>query len=486
MARLPLHFRSAVDLGRKLARRRIDASELLELMIARIERHDGAINAVVVRDYARARRAARAAHKRLKAGEALSAIDGVPVTVKESFDWAGTPSTWGSPALVANVAATTAVAVQRLEDAGAVVLGKTNVPLMLADWQSYNAVYGTTNNPWDLARSPGGSSGGSAAALAAGFCALELGSDIGASIRNPAHYCGVFGHKPTYGVVPMRGHLLPGAFAYADISCAGPLARSAGDLALALKLIAGPHGPEARQMRFRLARARFDKLAQARVAVMLDDPASEVDAAVKDRIEALGRFLEPRVRALSWTARPAFDTAEANALYIRLLRAATSARQTDADLAANLARLETLDPADRSYLALMTQANTMRHRDWLKLNHRRHELRLAWDRFFDDWDVLLCPAAASAAFPHDQTGERHERTVMVNGHAVPTTDQLFWAGFPCGFYLPSTVAPAGLTDEGLPVGVQIVSAEHADLTAIRFAALIEAENGGFLPPPDFP
>jgi amidase len=486
VAKLPLHYRSAIGLGRKLARRKVDAPELLELMIDRVERHDEAINAVVVRDFDKTRVAALAAHKRLKAGEARSPIDGVPVTVKESFDWAGTASTWGSPVYANNVAATTAVAVQRLEDAGAVVFGKTNVPLMLADWQSYNAVYGTTNNPWDLARSPGGSSGGSAASLAAGFSALELGSDIGASIRNPAHYCGVFGHKPTYGIVPMRGHLLPGAFAYADISCGGPLARSAADLALALKLIAGPHGPQARQMRFRLAKPRFDRLSEARVAVMLDDPSSEVDEAVKDRITALGRFLEPRVKALSWTARPAFDTGEANELYIRLLRAATSARQSDADFAANLSRLGDLDPADRSYLALMTQANTMRHRDWLKLNNRRHELRLAWDRFFGDWDVLLCPAAASAAFPHDQKGERHERTIEVNGHRVPTTDQLFWAGFPCGFYLPSTVAPAGLTPGGLPVGVQIISAEHADLTAIRTAELIEAEYGGFLPPPGFP
>jgi amidase len=485
VAKLPLHYRSAIDLGRKLARRKIDAPDLLELMIARVERHDGAINAVVARDYARARTAARAAHRRLKAGEPLSPVDGVPMTVKESFDWAGTPSTWGSPAYAGNVAKSTAVAVGRLEGAGAVVFGKTNVPLMLADWQSYNAVYGATSNPWDLSRSPGGSSGGSAAALAAGFSALELGSDIGASIRNPAHYCGVYGHKPTYGIVPMRGHLLPGAFAYADISCGGPLARSAADLALALKLIAGPHGPEARQMRFRLAKPRFGSLAQARVAIMLDDPASEVDQAVKDRIEALGRHLGPRVRALSWTARPAFDTAEANELYIRLLRAATSARQSDADVAASFDRLAALDPADRPYLALMTQANTMRHRDWLKMNNRRHEMRLLWDRFFDDWDVLICPTAASAAFPHDHHGERHERLITVNGKRVPTVDQLFWAGYSCAFYLPSTVAPIGLTAGGLPGGLQIVARQYEDFAAIRFAELLEKEYRGFVPPPMF-
>jgi amidase len=482
----PLHYRSAIELGKKLARRKIDAPELLEAMTARVERIDPAINAVVVRDYPRARKAAEAAHKRLKAGEPLSPVDGVPITVKESFDWAGTPSTWGVPALKDNRPATTAVAVQRLEAAGAVLFGKTNVPLMLADWQTFNAIYGTTNNPWDLTRGPGGSSGGSAAALATGMSALELGSDIGASIRNPAHYCGVYGHKPTYGIVPMRGHLLPGAYAYADISCGGPLARSASDLALALSLLAGPHGPEERQLRFQLAKPRVKKLADARVAVMLDDPASEVDRTVQERIAVLAHYLEPRVKSLSWTARPAFDTAEANDVYVRLLRGATSGRQTDADFADNLERRAALKPDDRSYFAVMTQANTMHHREWLKLNNRRHQMRLAWDEFFRDFDVLLCPAAASAAFPHDHKGERHERTIIVNGHPVPVTDQLFWAGYPGGYYLPSTVAPIGLTPEGLPVGVQIVAAEHADLTAIRFAALIEREFCQFQPPPEYP
>ncbi len=486
MGKRPLHYRSALELGKKLARRKIDAPDLLEAMIERVETIDQAINAVVVRDYPRARKAAEAAHKRLKAGEPLSPIDGVPITVKESFDWAGTPTTWGSPPLKDNRPATSAVTVERLEGAGAVLFGKTNVPLMLADWQSFNAIYGTTNNPWDLTRSPGGSSGGSAAALATGMSALELGSDIGASIRNPAHYCGVYGHKPTYGIVPMRGHLLPGAYAYADISCGGPLARSAEDLALALAILAGPHGPEARQMRFKLAKPRVKSLREARVAVMLDDPSSEVDQPVKDQIAALAAFLSPRVQALSFDARPAFDTAEANELYIGLLRAATSARQSDADFEANLARRGALKADDHSYFALMTRANTIHHRDWLKLNNRRHQMRLLWDAFFEDWDVLLCPAAASAAFPHDHKGERHERTIEVNGHRVPTTDQLFWAGYPGGFYLPSTVAPIGLTAGGLPVGVQIVAGEHEDLTAIRFAALLEQEYRGFEPPPGYP
>jgi amidase len=162
------------------------------------------------------------------------------MTIKESYDVVGMPTTWGLPELKDNIAKTNASAVQRLIDAGVVLFGKTNVPLMLADWQSYNAVYGTTNNPWDVGRTPGGSSGGSAAALAAGLTGIEAGSDIGASIRNPAHYCGVFGHKPTYGICPPRGQALPGRVAAPDISVIGPLARSAGDLAIALAAMAGP------------------------------------------------------------------------------------------------------------------------------------------------------------------------------------------------------------------------------------------------------
>ncbi len=483
-ASLPTAFRSATALTRALRARKLSARDLLDLYWQRIERYDGAINAIIVRDIERARKAAAAADARLERGEPSGPLDGLPMTVKESFDWQGTPSTWGEPALKDNIAAESAEAVKRLEAAGAVIFGKTNVPLMLADWQSFNAIYGTTSNPWDLTRSPGGSSGGSAAALAAGLTGLELGSDIGASIRNPAHYCGVFGHKPTYGIVPLKGQRLPGWYSYSDISVGGPLARSADDLALALKLLAGPEGEAARGWSYRLAPPRAKRLADFRVAVMLDAPESEVDQAVKDRLEALADFLSPRVKKLSMTARPAFSTAEAMDVYVGLLRAATSARQSDADFAANKERASALKD-DPGYYAHMMRAYTMAHRDWLLLANRRNAMRLQWDAFFSDWDVFLCPAAASPAFPHDHAGERHERTIAVNGHEVPTTDQLFWAGYSCCFYLPATVAPAGLSPEGLPVGVQIVTAEHADLTSIAFARELEREYQGFVPPPGY-
>ena len=485
MAALPLVFRSATDLARLLRAGKIRAPDLLAACLDQYARHNGALNAVVVTDIARAKKAAAAADRRLRKGKPLGPFDGVPMTAKESFDWSGTPSTWGVPQLKDNIASTDAAALKRLTDAGAVIYGKTNVPLMLADWQSYNDIYGTTNNPWDLTRSPGGSSGGSAVALATGMSALEIGSDIGASIRNPAHYCGVYGHKPTWGLVPYRGHYLPGIVNPTDISVAGPLARSAQDLAAMMKLLAGSDGPEARALRIALPPASQTALKQFRVAVMLSDRMSEVDQPVQDLIARLAAFLARRVKKLSMTARPEFSTAEAMDVYIALLRSATSRRQTEDEFAANAAKVSSLAAADDSYQTKMLRAYVLPHRSWLMVNERRHQMRLAWDRFFDDFDVLLCPAAASAAVPHDHVGERHERKILVNGKHVPVTDQLFWAGYSGCFLLPSTVAPIGLTPQGLPSGVQIITRQYGDFTSIRFAELLEKEYAGFAPPPGY-
>ncbi|MFN4141431.1 amidase [Aestuariivirga sp.] len=485
MPSLPLHFRSATELARLLRAGKVSASALLEGCLGQYERHNGALNAVIVTDIPRAKKAAAAADRRLKAGKAKGPFDGVPMTAKESFDWTGTPSTWGDPRFRDNIATSDAVAISRLTDAGAVIYGKTNVPLMLADWQSYNAIYGTTNNPWDVTRSPGGSSGGSAAALATGMSALEIGSDIGASIRNPAHYCGVYGHKPTYGVVPYQGHLLPGTVQPGDITVAGPLARSARDLSAMMKLLAGPVGPEARGYALTLPPARQRSLKDFRVAVMVTDEQSEVDLAVQDLMGKLTTFLGPRVKRMSTTARPGFSTKEAMDVYVALLRSATSRRQSDAEFRANSGIVAAADPLDQSYYMQMLRAYVLPHRDWLRYNERRHQMRLLWDQFFDDWDVMICPAAASTAFPHDHEGERYERKITVNGRRVPTTDQLFWAGYSGCFYLPSTVAPMGLTPEGLPAGVQIITRQYADYTSIRFAELLEKEYGGFVPPPGY-
>jgi amidase len=482
---IPPHFRSAKQLASDIRRRRIGCLEALDLFLARVDRFNPQLNAIVARNVEAARRRARQADAALRKGKVWGPLHGLPMTVKESYDVAGMPTTWGLSELKDNVPSRHALAVDRLLGAGAVLFGKTNVPSWLADWQSFNPVYGTTNNPWDLARVPGGSSGGSAAALAAGLTGLEAGSDIGASIRNPAHYCGVYGHKPTYGIVPPRGQALPGRVAPADISVIGPMGRGADDLALGLSVMAGADEIDGAGWRLALPAPRGKALREFRVAVMLTDPVSEVDAEVQGRLQALADFLARKKARVSDTARPAIDTAEAQRLYIFLLRAATAGRQTAEQFARNAEIARGLRPDDESYYARMTRANVASHRDWLGANEARHQMRWRWAEFFRDHDVLLCPPAASAAFPHDQEGERHERTITVNGRRVPTTDQLFWAGYPGMAYLPATVAPAGFSRAGLPIGVQIVGPQYGDRTCIELARLLEREFQGFVPPPGY-
>jgi amidase len=407
------------------------------------------------------------------------------MTVKESFDVAGLPTTWGLAQYKETQAAADALAVDRFRGAGAVVFGKTNVPVYLADWQTFNPVYGTTNNPWDPTRVPGGSSGGSAAALAAGLTGLEAGSDIGASIRNPAHYCGVYGIKPTWGICSPRGHSLGGTVAQSDISAIGPLARGADDLDLALGIMAGPDSVDGAGWKLDLPGPKKQHLAEFRIAIMLDDTNAETDREVQDILQGLADALAKKGATVSDTARPRIDTGEAQRTYIHLLRAATSGRQTASEFEANRAKAAALGDDDESYLARMLRGMTSSHRDWLAANEKRQKMRLEWARFFEEWDLLLSPAAASAAFPHDQKGERHERTILVNGKQVPTTDQLFWAGFSCMAYLPGAVAPAGLTPAGLPVGVQIVGPQYHDRSCIHFARLLEREWRAFTPPPGY-
>jgi len=479
------HFRSAKQLASDIRRRKLGCLEVLDLYLARMERFNGKLNAIVVTDVDGARRRARQADAALRKGKPWGPLHGVPMTIKESYDVAGMPTTWGLPALKDNVAPRNALAVDRLLAAGVVLFGKTNVPAWLADYQSYNDVYGTTNNPWDVTRSPGGSSGGSAAALAAGLTGLEAGSDIGSSIRNPAHYCGVFGHKPTFGIVPPRGQALPGRVAQGDISVIGPMARSAEDLAIGLSVMADPDEIDGAGLRLALPAPRRKALREFKVAVMLNDPAAEVDREVQARLQALADFLGKRKVKVSLTARPAFDTAEAHRTYIFLLRAATAGRQTAEEFSRNAEITRGLAPDDQRYYAWTMRANTASHRDWLAANETRHKMRWRWAEFFREWDLLLCPVASSAAFPHDHAGERHERMITVNGKRVPCVDQLFWAGYGGMAYLPATVAPAGFTPAGLPVGVQIIGPQYGDRTCIEFARLLEREFQPFVPPPDY-
>ena len=452
----------------------ISAESVLDACEAAFGQHHASVNALVVQDYAAARDAARLADAQRRAGQAVGVLHGIPFSIKESFDVAGWPTTCGDPAHAGNIAAGDAAVVARLRQAGAILVGKSNVPLYLRDWQSYNARYGTTRNPHDLARTPGGSSGGSAAAVCTGMSVFDVGSDIGSSLRNPAHYCGIFSHKSTHGLVSLAGHGIRSDDPAPDINVAGPLARSAHDLEIILRVLAGPG--------VSLPAPRPAHLADCRVAVLPSHPFALVDAEVSSAIEALGRDLERCGAHVAWNAMPDIDASALWRTYVLMLRAATSLYMDDAayDLACQLA--DAADPLEHSYAALQYVGATLDHRAWLGLAQARRRYARAWDDYFQRYDVLLCPAAATAAFALNESGEPWQRSLAVNGQAQPMTTQLFWAGYSglCG--LPSTVAPAGRNAAGLPVGVQIVTGRMQDLTSLRIAQWLEARGYQYLAP----
>jgi amidase len=475
----------AVEQARMIRDGRVGAVELLDRHLARYERFNEQLNAVVFTQIDKARARAEAADAAVARGEPVGPLHGVTMTIKDSYNWVGSPTTWGIPAMRDNYPDADAVAVQRLQAAGAVIYGKSNIPHSLADWQSFNDIYGTTSNPWDVTRTPGGSSGGAAAALAAGMCSLEIGSDIGASIRNPAHYCGVYGHKPSYGIVPSQGEALPGRHALSDISVGGPLARSAADLAVALDVLAGAAGHDAVGWRLELPPPRHSRLAEFRVAVLLASPACAQDDALTAQLQAAVDALAKAGVKVDARARPDVDLARQHHVYLLLLRGATGVHVTDEAYAENLRGAAARGDRFDHYRAYVDKGVTLTHRDWWKLHNEREELRQRWAAFFRDYDLLLCPAAASTAFPHDHAGERADRTIPVNGRPEPTTDQLFWAGLPGVVYLPATVAPVGLARDGLPCGLQIVGPFLEDRTTIEFARLMADVVGGFQAPPGY-
>jgi amidase len=446
-----LCFQSALHIAARVRRRELGAVECLEYFRARVERHNPALNAIVVCDWERAYEDARRADQALAQGLPCGPLHGVPMTIKESFDVAGLPTTWGDREL-SYVAARDDLVVERLKAAGAVLFGKSNVPFHLLDFQTYNDVYGVTNNPWDRTRTPGGSSGGAAAALAAGLTGLEVGSDIGGSIRNPAHYSGVFGHKPTFGIVGSDGLALPPSDAGCDLAVAGPLARSAEDLDLSLRLLIGPSRLDP-AVHIEL-REPTRKLREYRVALWPSDAVSPVESEIADRCQSIGDRLAALGAKVSDKARPAFSAEHAASVYRRLLSAATN------------------------------PSSELAHRDWIQLNEERARLRLAWREFFREWDVVLCPIAACVAFEHLH-GEYRGRKLRIDGDELPYFQQLFWAGLATCSYLPATVFPTGTGRQELPIGLQAIGDAYADLQTIEFTRLVAAELGGFQPPPAY-
>jgi len=478
-----LHFQSAESIALAIRTGEISARDALEHFLDRVDQHNPGLNAVIfdLRDAARAR--ADACDARRAAGEPLGPLHGVPMTVKESYQIAGTPTTFGIPELRNNRTQTDALAVRRLTAAGANIFGKTNVPARLADFQSYNAIYGTTNNPWDQSRTPGGSSGGSAAALAAGLTGLEIGSDIGGSIRNPAHFCGVFGHKPTYGLCPPRGHSpYEDSVAAPDLSVIGPLARSAGDLAAALKAMAGPDDIDLPGLAVDMP-TLSEPLSGLRIAVWSSDAMCPTSADVGRRLYAVVEALAKAGAAIDESRRPEFTPEHSHRVYSHLLWSAMAARLPDDVFARRLEVAERPGSAEEP-AAIVARAETMRLRDWSGYNEARYKIRWAWRRFFDDVDFLIAPVMPTTAFVHDHRPEG-QRMLLVDGVETPYFNQLFWSGLATVAFLPVTVIPAGVASDGLPVGLQIIGPAYSDLRTIGLAQRLEAMGFSFRAPPGF-
>ena len=357
-------FKSAVALASAIAAKEISSLELTDMYIDRVESLDPDINAVVVKDFERGREDARAADSAVAAGKALGPLHGVPMTIKEAYDIKGLPTTWGFPEFEHNIATTDSEMVVRMKRAGAHFFGKTNVPRSLADFQSFNDIYGTTNNPWDLERTPGGSSGGSAAALAAGLTGLEAGSDIGGSIRNPAHFCGIYGHKPTWGVVSDAGHALPGQVAPADIAVVGPMARSAEDLKISMDLSAGASSHDVAGWQLNLPKPSKTHLKDFRVAIWTNDDMAPVSQEISDRVQSIGDMLSRLGATVSDSARPEIDIEESHDTYNSLLWGVMAAELSAEEKSEDHARLDQLDPNDRSIAAHMIRDSVQSHGNW--------------------------------------------------------------------------------------------------------------------------
>ncbi len=476
---------SAVELAAAIRRREIGSVELLDAYAARIAALDKPLNSVVTLDLERARNRARDADEALSRGESWGPLHGLPITVKDSLETAGIRTTCGFPELSGHVPATDAIIVARSVAAGAIVFGKTNLPSGAADFQSYNPVFGTTNNPWNTARVPGGSSGGSAVSTAAGFTSFEIGSDIGGSIRTPCNWCGVYGHKPSHGLIPQRGHIPgpPGTLGEADLAVVGPIARSAADLDVLLGIQAGPAADRGRAWRLDLPAPRREKLSDYRVAAWIDDDAFPVDPAVRSVLAGAVQALRSAGASIDDGARPALRLADIFDTYFRLLSPVMAAGfpREQFDAALELARLM---PADaRDSLTVMSRYGTAMHRDWLAANEWRERIRAAFADFFTRYDVLLTPVTAVTAIAHDHSEPMPMRTVATSAGERPYMDLLGWISPATCALLPATVAPVGRSSDGMPVGMQIVGPYLEDRTTIDFARRMAEAVGGFVAPP---
>jgi amidase len=487
-------FAPATVVAEAIRGRRLSSREAVTAMLARIEDRNPACNAVVAVDVERALADAARADEEMAGDAVRGPLHGVPMTVKDTFETAGLVTTAGAPALARHVPTTDALVVSRLRAAGAVIVGKTNTPLYAGDIQTYNEVYGLTRNPWDPARTVGGSSGGSAAALAAGITPLELGSDIGGSIRTPAHCCGVYGLKPSWGIVPSRGHIppAPGSLVETDVSTPGPLARSVADLTVALDVLAGPLPEESAAWRLELPAPDPDRdlrpgVRGLRLGVVTDDPA----VPVAEEVRAVLRSFADRLAdaGAEIVDRPVPVSMEEGAHLWQELVLPIFGRALPEPVFRHLTGVEpdgwAPEPAGDDLDARQRRGLTLRYRDWTVADERRAHGRRAWAEAFTGLDAFLAPVLPTPAFPHDTERGFIERTLDYDGVAHPYAVGTLWAGAIGVMRLPVVVMPAGQTASGLPVGVQIIGPYLQDRALLARAARMDAVTGGFVAPPGY-
>lgn len=478
-------FASARAMLDALEMRQVSAVELLEQHLARIARHNPTLNAIVIPNEEEARKQAARADAAYERGQWLGTLHGLPLTIKDCIEVAGLRATAGVKALAENVSTESAPVAQRVLDAGAVLLGKTNVPPYAGDWQANNPVFGRTNNPWDLGRSPGGSTGGGAAALAAGLTPLEFGSDIGGSIRIPAAFCGVYGHRPSDSAVPRNGHVpgspIPNPALLMGVQ--GPLARSAGDLELALDVITGPVVGEDVAWRLELPPARHTELADFRVAILPPVDWLPVDAEIAAALDDLAARLRHLGATVAETQPEGYDLRKHHETYTALLNLYMFSDTPDEQRAQMAQGLRgSSNPLEQATLLGLTATAPQ----FLRLLQRRERERAQFRAFFRDWDVLLAPVTITPAFEHvDPALSFSKRTITINGQTIPYGWLSIYPGVATLIGHPATAFPCGRTSGGLPIGLQAIGPYLEDRTTIAFAAMLEKALGGFTPPPAF-
>jgi amidase len=478
-------FASAVAAADAIRRGDVSSVELTQRMLDRIARFNPRLNAIVTITADAALARAKAADEARARKEWWGRFHGVPCTIKDTLETAGVRTTAGSPQYTSHVPTRDAAIVARLRAAGVVIMGKTNVPPLAADWQSANPIFGVSNNPWDVTRTPGGSTGGGAAALAAGLTFLEPGSDIGGSIRIPAHFCGVYGHKPTLNVIPQRGHIPPPPGIIVpppSLPVVGPLARSAADLLAAMEVLGGPEGDEAIAYRWTLPPARSTRLADYRIGYVLDDPACPIAADVKD---VLARGVDGLKRAgvkLEEGWPTGVNRAQQYDDYLALLYSTVGAGMPPE-------QRERLRPlasrTDDAHLTRFARALTAPTSYFGPVHGRRLAARATWQEYFRTHDAFLLPTAFVTAFPHDATPDSFTRRLATPEGPRDYMDLSFWISFATLTGLPATTAPIGLTRGNLPVGIQVIGPYLEDATPIDVAGRLADVLGGFKPPPGF-